>query len=226
MGGDERTQLETFGYTENQTITFKSMLSHAKERKINAFWWAWEGLIDFRFLCEIRLKFIEGIIHEDHHFGALLFAQSSAIHILPQKLYQHRIRAGSTMTTWSKSEIPSYLKPLLAHFSYEKAREYFRIYSLFITVREIYGYSKSHLTQNLQADFESLTLPHLLDLICKIYSFYKDPYNLKSQITDLLKLLDSSLLPHKIKKHFLIYRLHIAPIYESLKNAERKIRHW
>ena len=63
------------------------MLPHAKERKINAFWWAWEGLIDFRFLCEIRLKFIEGIIHEDHHFGALLFAQSRAIHILPQKLY-------------------------------------------------------------------------------------------------------------------------------------------
>ena len=158
---------------------------------------------------------------------------------MPQKLYQHRIRAGSTMTKWSVSEIPSYLKPLLAHFSYEKAREYFRIYSLFITVREIYNFSKSRLSQDLQANFESLTLPHLVEFICDIYRFKQDPYCLKPQIAKLLKSIgtDSALLSKNTKRLFIFYTspkfLHFARIavcaygfYEWIKNLECKFRHW
>ena len=193
-------------------------------------------MIDFAFLKRINLRFIDGIIHEDHHFGALLFAQSHKIRILPRKLYNYRIRAGSTMTKWSKDEIPSYLKPLCAHFSYNKARQYFRIYSLVVSLKAMQDFAKNRVADDLRADFMSLTLPYLLEICCEVYEFAKDPYRLKPQIADLLKSLgaDSPLLPRRIKRHFVLYTRpilwHIAPVilplYESLKNIERKFRRW
>ena len=230
-----RTQLENFGYFTAQTITFQNLLHNAKERKITSFWWAWEGLIDFTLLRNLR--FIEGIIHEDHHFGALLFAQSKQICILPQKLYQHRIRKGSTMTKWSASEIPSYLKPLCAHFSYDMAREYFRIYSLTITTKRLYEFSNSGVDEDLRDDFRAFTMTYLLEFIIKVYEYPKDPYHLRAQIAELLKSMGKNSLSKKVKRYFVFYAspklckyiwvLRIfKSFYESLKNLERKFRHW
>ena len=206
-GGRYATQLESFGYESTQTITFADFLQRAKEREIHTFWWSVEGMIDFAFLKHINLRFIKGIIHEDHHFGALLFAQSHKIRILPRPLYRYRIRAGSTMTTWSKDEIPSYLKPLCAHFLYNKARQYFRIYLLVVSLKAMQDFAKNRVADDLRADFMSFILPYLLELCCEVYKFTKDPYRLKPQVADLLKSLvaDSPLLPRKIKKHFLLY---------------------
>lgn len=261
---NEQTLLEILGYKSAQTITFQSFLQRAKERNINNFWWAWQGMIDFRFLREINLCFYEGIIHEDHLFGSFLFAQSGAIAIIPQKLYNYRIRKGSTMGAWSKDEIPSYVKPFCAHFPYQKARAYFRIYSLVISVQGLMEFAKTHfraearqtnnsnknsplqdlqkysqkqsdlnkIRSNLkqaQDDFLALTLPLLLEIICEIFYFYKDPYHLKAQTAKIIKDLgaESSMLPGRVRKYFALYtgRWKVLWWIGMLKRVERKIRY-
>lgn len=244
---NEQTLLEILGYKSAQTITFQSFLQRAKERNINNFWWAWQGMIDFRFLQKINLQFYEGIIHEDHLFGAFLFAQSRAIAIIPQKLYHYRIRKGSTMSAWSKDEIPSYVKPFCAHFPYQKARAYFRIYSLVVSVQGLVEFAKTHFTdeahqtknsnknsplqvsqKQAQNDFLALTLPLLLEIICEIFYFYKDPYHLKAQTAKIIKDLgaESSMLPGRVRKYFALYTRHWKVLWGIgvLKRVERKIR--
>lgn len=240
---NEQTLLDILGYKSAQTITFQSFLQRAKERNINNFWWAWQGMIDFRFLQEINLCFYEGIIHEDHLFGAFLFAQSGAIAIIPQKLYHYRIRKGSTMSAWSKDEIPSYVKPFCVHFPYQKARAYFRIYSLVVSVQGLMEFAKTHfrdeasqtknsplqdLQKQAQDDFLALTLPLLLEIICEIFYFYKDPYHLKAQTAKIIKDLgaESSVLPGRVRKYFALYtaRWRVLWWIGVLKRVERKIR--
>lgn len=244
---NEQTLLDILGYKSAQTITFQLFLQRAKERNINNFWWAWQGMIDFRFLQEINLCFYEGIIHEDHLFGAFLFAQSMAIAIIPQKLYNYRIRKGSTMSAWSKDEIPSYVKPFCAHFPYQKARAYFRIYSLVISVQGLMEFAKTHFAdearqtnnsnknshlqdsqKQAQDDFLALTLPLLLEIICEIFYFYKDPYHLKAQTAKIIKDLgaESSMLPGRVRKYFALYtgRWRVLWWIGVLKRVERKIR--
>lgn len=261
---NEQTLLDILGYKSAQTITFQSFLQRAKERNINNFWWAWQGMIDFRFLQEINLCFYEGIIHEDHLFGAFLFAQSGAIAIIPQKLYNYRIRKGSTMSAWSKDEIPSYVKPFCAHFPYQKARAYFRIYSLVVSVQGLIEFAKTHFAdeahqtknsnknsplQDLQKysqkqsdlnkiqsnlnqtqnDFLALTLPLLLEIICEIFYFYKDPYHLKAKTAKIIKDLgaESSMLPGRVRKYFALYTGCWKVLWwiGVLKRVERKIRY-
>lgn len=225
---NEQTLLEILGYKSPQTITLQSFLQRAKERNINNFWWAWQGMIDFRFLQEINLCFYDGIIHEDHLFGAFLFAQSRAIAIIPQKLYHYRIRKGSTMSAWSKDEIPSYVKPFCAHFPYQKARAYFRIYSLVISVQGLMEFSKNNIPKEMQNDFLALTLPLLLEIICEIFYFYKDPYHLKAKTAKIIKDLgaESSMLPGRVRKYFALYtgRWKVLWWIGVLKRVERKIR--
>lgn len=207
-------------------------------------------MIDFGFLQKINLQFYEGIIHEDHLFAGTLFAQSGAIAILPQKLYYYRIRKGSTMSAWGKDEIPSYVKPFCAHFPYQKARAYFRIYSLVISARGLMEFSKNNIPKEMQDDFLALTLPLLLEIICEIFYFYKDPYHLKAQTSEIIKELgaDSALLPGRVKEKFGLYSSYYCKyiwiimriknscnifkqitwsgIYQYIKTLERRFRHW
>lgn len=191
-------------------------------------------MIDFRFLQRINLQFYEGIIHEDHLFGGALFAQSRGIAIIPQKLYFYRIRKGSTMSAWGKDEIPSYVKPLCAHFPYQKARAYFRINSLLISVRELMQFAKNSLPKDTQGDFLALTLPLLLEIICEIFNFYKDPYRLKTQVAEIIKELgsESALLPGRVRRHYGLYLRRwklLCAMNNALKlpkRVERKIRHF
>lgn len=223
----ERTFIELLGYANAHTITFLEFLINAKEHKINNFWWSWQGMIDFDFLSSINLTFFEGIIHEDHLFGGLLFAKSATIAIIPQKIYYYRIRKNSTTSAWSKDEIPSYVKPFCAYFPYSKARKYFRIYSLVITVKELMKFANS-LPKNAQSDFMAITLPLLIKIICEIFHFYKDPYFLKAQVVEIIRDLgvDSALLPKQIVSHWALYMRHWNVLYVigMLKRIMRKAR--
>ena len=185
-------------------------------------------MIDFRMLQEINLQFVEGIIHEDHLFGGMLFAQSKHICILPQKLYHYRIRKGSTMSAWNKDEIPSYLKPFCKHFPYQKARAYFRIYSLVISVQGLLKFTKSHIPKEAQNDFMTITLPLLVKIICEVFNFYKDPYHLKTQTANIIKEFgaESNILPEKVRGRYVLYMRYWKVLWgmNVLKNLERKIR--
>lgn len=224
----DKTLLDILGYKSAQTITFQSFLQNAKAHNINNFWWSWQGMIDFRMLQSINLQFFEGIIHEDHLFGGVLFAQSRQICIIPQKLYYYRIRKGSTMSAWDKDAIPSYVKPFCKHFPYQKARVYFRIYSLVISVQELLKFTKTHISKGVQNDFMAITLPLLIEIICEVFNFHKDPYHLKIQTAKIIKELgaESNILPKRVRGRYGLYMRHwkVLWVMGVLKRVERKIR--
>ena len=52
-----------------------------------------------QFLIENNLRFREGILHEDNHFTPRACLAASAVRVIPDVLYNYRVRQGSIMTT-------------------------------------------------------------------------------------------------------------------------------
>ncbi|EGI1593817.1 glycosyltransferase, partial [Campylobacter jejuni] len=74
LNKNKTTQMEIYNYTKEQIITPLQWLKRTREIGNYLFWYAWQGMIDFTFLQKINIKFINQIIHEDHHFGIALFS--------------------------------------------------------------------------------------------------------------------------------------------------------
>ncbi|EJN4902086.1 glycosyltransferase family 2 protein, partial [Campylobacter jejuni] len=93
-----KTILEDYQFKKSETITSKQWLEKTLENNFTAFWLGQMCMINFiQFLNHIKLKFINGIIHEDHHFGMLLCLQANKIYINLNKLYIYRVRPNSIM---------------------------------------------------------------------------------------------------------------------------------
>ncbi|EAI3822669.1 hypothetical protein YN80_07920 [Campylobacter coli] len=114
-------------------------------------WFAFvcQGMINFAFLKNIKLKFINGIIHEDIPFGMLLFNHAKYIYVLNGKIYIYRIRDNSTCDYNDANNIkwlPNYLKDIYIYFNYDikKAKEYHRIYSEVKSVQQILHFTKNN----------------------------------------------------------------------------------
>lgn len=70
----------------------------------------WLLFIRRSYLEHIKLRFYEGIIHEDELFTTILTLSSRNIYCLRKSLVQHRVRGGSTMGhRYSKRNINCYL---------------------------------------------------------------------------------------------------------------------
>lgn len=67
-----------------------------KQNNFNFFYSVVNILINFKFLNQIELKFIERIIYEDHHFGSILFLKARRIMILETYFYNHISSLNST----------------------------------------------------------------------------------------------------------------------------------
>ncbi|RDU61615.1 MULTISPECIES: glycosyltransferase family 2 protein [Helicobacter] len=113
------TPLTKYGFCEECKITPAALFTQSKlvERKWYAF--TWQGMLDFRFLQAISLKFANVPLEEDHHFWLLLLAQSQCIFIFPQKLYFYRIHPHSMTNYGGKTglkNIPKQLQCYLKDF--------------------------------------------------------------------------------------------------------------
>ena len=216
-----QTMLELFGFTNQTQITAIEWLNRAKSRHIYQFWWAWQGLIRFDYLKRVNLRFLEGIIFEDNLFGILLFSQCESIAILPRKLYNYRIREGSTMTKWDFKEAPSYIKPLLAHFDYDMALQYFKSHCHLAIATELQKFC-ANLTDRRVANLcERTFIPSFLVELCDILTYQNDPYNLKAQFyalvsgrkMDLLyiKIIDNIIPKHLKRVRHYCFLLHFVP---------------
>lgn len=67
-----------------------------KKNKYNFFYGVSNILINFNFLNNINLKFIDGIIYEDHHFGTVLFLRAKKIMIINEFLLNYVNSINST----------------------------------------------------------------------------------------------------------------------------------
>ncbi|MBR3710800.1 MAG: glycosyltransferase [Bacteroidales bacterium] len=72
---------------------------HALEARIVPFVCVWQRCYRRAFLLENELSFREGILHEDNEFTPRVCLKAKTIKVIPDVLYNYRVRPGSIMTT-------------------------------------------------------------------------------------------------------------------------------
>ncbi|EOG1586087.1 glycosyltransferase [Campylobacter upsaliensis] len=170
-----KSQMELFGLSEG-VISAKKWLEIAKTKPL--FWLTWQGMIDFKFLQKIGLRFVSGAIYEDNCFGVLLFSMAEKIAICKKKLYHYRLRANSTMNPEEKG---------LSTHSY--------LYELYLAVGEDFEvlktqqWAKSWLLsvlymgefEGFEGEFREHFMPIFLDRAVACLFLEQDPLNLKQK---------------------------------------------
>ncbi|HIC7270028.1 TPA: hypothetical protein ACW5QQ_001766 [Campylobacter coli] len=119
-------------------------------------------MINFNFLKNIKLKFFDYIVHEDNHFGPLLFVCSKNIYVMLNKVYIHRIRPNSIMDyrRLDTVSIPKFIQELFSFLHIENIYEtkmLHRYISLFLIAFDLLNFIK-----NIEFSNKSL--------FCKIFS--------------------------------------------------------
>lgn len=72
---------------------------HALEARIVPFVCVWQRCYRRAFLLEHDLSFREGILHEDNEFTPRVCLKAKSVKVVPDVLYNYRVRPGSIMTT-------------------------------------------------------------------------------------------------------------------------------
>ncbi|HEB9338639.1 TPA: glycosyltransferase family 2 protein, partial [Campylobacter coli] len=178
------SEMKVYGYSKETIISSLDWLM--KSKKIEYFWFAWQGMINFTFLKNIKLKFIDRIIHEDHHFGSLLFAQAKYIYIYPKENYTYRIRDNSIMNnTGVKIYSKSYLYDLYLSFSKNMLnfKSYLKAYSFLMTFLEFDDFVRKYKDKTIASYFYQIFLKHPARESWNLYYFDNDPYCAKDGLS-------------------------------------------
>lgn len=135
--------------------TYESGLKLLKENRLYSFYFAWQGLFKASILNRYALRFTEGIYHEDHDFGTLLFCLAGKISYTNEPLYIYRQRANSIITaqknTAFPSKLPSFLEPLRADFKdYKALRAYFKSFCFVLVGFNIWEFFRQKSEQNAE----------------------------------------------------------------------------
>ena len=133
--------------------TYESGLKLLKENKLYSFYFSVQGLFRASILNRYALRFTEGIYHEDHDFGTLLFCLAGKISYTNEPLYIYRQRTNSIITaqknTAFPSKMPSFLEPLRADFKdYKALRAYFKSFCFVLVGFNIWEFFKQKSEQN------------------------------------------------------------------------------
>lgn len=135
--------------------TYESGLKLLKENRLYSFYFAWQGLFKASILNRYALRFTEGIYHEDHDFGTLLFCLAGKISYTNEPLYIYRQRTNSIITaqknTAFPSKMPSFLEPLRADFKdYKALRAYFKSFCFVLVGFNIWEFFRQKSEQNAE----------------------------------------------------------------------------
>lgn len=184
--------LEWLDYHEEVIISKHDWLQRLWFKEQEFFYCACQALIDFNFLKRIKLKFIEGIMPEDDHFGILLFAQANHIRVFPQKFYHYRLRAGSTMD-YAKSvkiNIPHFFKDKLEIFKDERlTKEYHSAASFTKTCLELIAFLKGVKDEKMVFVLTQLLQIYIFKASRLLY-FKEDPLHLLERFKEILPYVD------------------------------------
>ncbi|EAK5174409.1 glycosyltransferase family 2 protein, partial [Campylobacter jejuni] len=173
-------------------IKSKVWLEYSINKKIYNFYFTWSGMIDFIYLKNIKLKFIDYIIHQDHHFGMLLFAKCKYIYIFPSSMHTYRIRSNSTINL-SDSElqihIPRYMQSIYDSFNIniKEAKEYYSSMSMFYVLKNCFN-DKILMENRYNAYLlEKAFFKFICERCLRIFLLKRDPCCIKIQIKKILK---------------------------------------
>ena len=193
---DWKSTLKWLDYNYEQIITRKNWLDRIRFKRQSFFYFAWQGMIDFKFLKDIKLKFINHIIHEDDHFGILMFSQIRKVYILPKELYNYRIRNNSTVAydmEVPKNRIPLYFRHHLSIFDNNPTLtyKYFYTSSMLQTTLKIIEFSQVQDAYTKLAISKYL-LPAYIDSALGIVDSSADPLNLIPELSKLESYVDNN----------------------------------
>ncbi|EAK5529673.1 glycosyltransferase family 2 protein [Campylobacter lari] len=199
----QKTRMNVFNYTQECAITPRDYAKQAIKVGSRDISFSWGGMIDFSFLKQLKLKFINKIINEDIHFGMVLFSCANNIYILPKRLYLCRLRANSISNhdkKVTKANVSEYFKDLYEFFgeNAKEAKNYLKAASRMITALELIEFFKDQKSENSQAIKEAF-LPFYVKKALMIKKFKKDPFNLKEKLP-IIKPFIQTKLPYDLWK--------------------------
>ncbi|EAI2974463.1 glycosyltransferase family 2 protein [Campylobacter jejuni] len=199
----QKTRMNVFNFTQEYTITPRDYAKQAIKVGSRDISFSWGGMIDFSFLKQLKLKFINKIINEDIHFGMVLFASADSIYILPKRLYLCRLRANSISNhdkKVTKANVSEYFKDLYEFFgeNAKEAKNYLKAASRMITALELIEFFKDQKNENSQAIKEAF-LPFYVKKALMIKKFKKDPLNLKEKLP-IIKPFIQTKIPYDLWK--------------------------
>ena len=113
----------TDALAEEQSNGWDYYNRHALEHREVAFVCVWQRCYRRQFLLDNELWFREGILHEDNQFTPRVCLKAQRVKVIPDVLYNYRVRPGSIMTTRglrSKESLVLIANELSALFEKEK----------------------------------------------------------------------------------------------------------
>ncbi|ECQ7389601.1 glycosyltransferase family 2 protein [Campylobacter jejuni] len=202
------SRIQAFGYSTNLIISPYEWAIQSKKMNQAEFAFGWGGMINFSYLKKINLKFINGIIWEDVHFGTLLFSQASNIYVLCKKIYNYRIheKSISAHQAITHDNISLFiLKKYSTYFnSIVKLREYHSIISRVTTSKEIIIFIQELKNKKLKKKLEESFYNYLVQWNEEILTITNDPENcflnmhlIEKNLDDAKLLSQSSLINFK-----------------------------
>ncbi|ECR2496088.1 glycosyltransferase family 2 protein, partial [Campylobacter coli] len=205
---DWKSNIKWLDFSQEYILDRNDWLKRMYDYKMRWFYFACQGMVNFTFLKNIKLKFIDYIVQEDDYFGILLFSQIKYCYILPKELYLYRIRPNSTMAYQTKitaKNIPAFFKKNLEYFNNDAilTREYFHVTSHVQTCIALLEFFKEQNDDILNKSLFKYLLPTYIKNAYEIIHFSKDPLGLLSNVEIIKDLMDKNgIKPHGVEFRF------------------------
>ncbi|EHD8498440.1 hypothetical protein JOT07_001872, partial [Campylobacter coli] len=203
-----KSNIKWLDFKQEVVIDKDDWLKRMYDYKMKWFYFSWQGMINFNFLKNIKLKFIDYIVQEDDHFGILLFSQMKYCYILPRELYFYRIRSNSIMAYQGKitsKNIPMFFQEYLHYFNDDAVltRNYFHTSSHVKTCIALLDFFKKQNDKVLTKSLFKYLLPTYIKNAYEIIHFSKDPLDLLSNVEIIKDLMDKNgIKPHGVEFRF------------------------
>lgn len=193
----KKSFIKLYGYQYSLTITNKDWLKYVNNSQ-SVFAFAWAGMINFAFLQKIKLKFLDYFIHEDHHFGILLFLQARYIYVLNEELYHYRITSNTTCSYDKKiTNTPLYINHYIKIFGdISLVKKYHMLSSIFTNALKIIEYIKKQQDISFATTIEEKFFNFLYMYHFELYSFKQDPLNLIDKLKNLKIIFEKNSLQY------------------------------
>ncbi|BEK47407.1 glycosyltransferase family 2 protein [Campylobacter coli] len=205
---DWKSNIKWLDISQECIFSRNDWLAKIYNHKLSWFYFSVMGLINFVFLKNIKLKFIDYIAQEDDYFGILLFSQMKYCYILPKEFYFYRIRQNSIMAYQTKitaKNIPTFFKDNLDYFDNDAilTREYFHVSSHMITCINLIKFLDKKNDDILTRSLLKYLLPTYIKNAYQIIHFSKDPLGLLSSVEVIKNLMDKyGIKPHGVEFRF------------------------
>ncbi|WP_066388815.1 glycosyltransferase family 2 protein [Helicobacter himalayensis] len=137
-----RQRLGIFKKAQKDSYDFGAQL--LTQNRIYDFYFVWQGCFRSEILNRYNLRFTNGIYHEDHDFGTLLFCLAKKVGYINTEGYIYRSRPNS-ITSSQNLTLPPTLPPTLQAIepyfdNYRALRTYFKAYCYCIVALNIWNF--------------------------------------------------------------------------------------